>query len=344
MFDRYGERKDKNRARIKFLIHKTWGPDEFRTRFQKERRFVIATSPGRGRWAIEPVEMTAPPKPTLPASFALPTAAFEAWKASNVFTQKQHGYVGVHLRCPLGDITVPQMRGVARIARQFTGGRIRVTIRQNAVLPWVPEAALLPLYQELLKLGIAAPGADTLVDVTRCPGADTCQIAITRSKGLAAAMDGFFNNGGSPLLTAEALKHLQIKISGCPNSCGQHHIADLGFSGAAKSVNGHTVPHYRIYVGGGTTLDTATFGLYVGQTPARRTPEAAKHLLSLYRDEKQGAETFRQWAERVGTPRLTKALEPFQTLPAFEQDPKAYEDLGAEGEFKLQMGKGECAS
>ena len=345
LFDRYGERKDKNRARIKFLVHKTWGPDEFRARFQKERRFVIATSPGRGKWAIEPVEQTAPAKPTLPASFALPTAAFESWKTSNVFKQKQAGYVGVHLRCVLGDITVPQMRGVAKLARQFTGGRLRVTIRQNAFLPWVLEAALLPLYQELTKLGLATAGAETLADVTRCPGADTCQIAITRSKGLAAAMEGLFNNGGRPLLTAEALQHLQVKISGCPNSCGQHHIADLGFSGAAKSVNGHTVPHYRIYVGGGTTLETATFGLFIGQTPARRTPDAAKYLLALYRDERQGSETFRQWAERVTVPRLTKAIEPFTTLPAFEQDPKAYEDLGAEGvEFKLQMGKGECAS
>ena len=345
LFDRYGERKDKNRARIKFLIHKTWNPDEFRRRFQQERRFLILTSPGKPDWTIAPVEPTAPPKPTVPASFSLPTAAFESWSRSNVFKQKQPGYIGVHVRCPLGDVTVAQMRGLAQLARQFTGGRLRLTIRQNIFLPWVPEQAVLPVYQTLTKLGLASAGADELVDVTRCPGADTCQIAITRSKGLAAAMEGMFNNGARPLLDAEALKHVQLKISGCPNSCGQHHIADLGFSGAAKTVNGKTVPHYRIYVGGGTTLDHATFGIYIGQTPARRTPDAAKHLLGLYRDERQGQETMRQWAERVGTPRLTKELEPFQSLPAFEQDPTLYEDLGAEGvTFKIDMGKGECAS
>ena len=344
LFDRYGERKDKNRARIKFLIHKTWHPEEFRQRFQQERRCLILTSPGNPDWAIQPVEPTAPPKPKIPVLLSLPTAAFDRWRATNVFKQKQKGYVGVHIRCPLGDITVAQMRGLSQVARQYTGGRLRVTIRQNAFLPWVPEEAVLAVYQELVKLGIASAGAEELLDVTRCPGADTCQIAITRSKGLAAAMEQTFNNGGRPLTEAEALKHLQIKISGCPNSCGQHHIADLGFSGAAKTVNGKTVPHYRIYVGGGTTLDRATFGSYIGQTPAKRTPEAATHLLALYRDERQGAETVRQWAERVGTARLTKELERFQSLPAFEQDPKLYEDLGAEGVFKLDLGKGECAS
>ena len=345
LFDRYGERKDRNRARIKFLIHKTWGPEEFIKRFQQERKYTILTSPGKADWHIEPVEPVAPPKPRIPASFSLPTSAFEAWRASNVFTQKQPGYVGVHVRCPLGDVTVPQMRGLAEVARKYCGGRMRVTIRQNLFLSWVPEEALLPLYQDLVRLGVAHAGADELVDVTRCPGADTCQIAITRSRGLAAQMDALFNNGGRPLLSSETLRHLQIKISGCPNSCGQHHIADLGFSGTAKSINGRTVPHYRIYVGGGTVEGQATFGTAIGQTPAQRTPEAAKHLLTLYRDERQGQETFRQWAERVGTERLTKTLDPFQTLPPFEQDPKAYEDLGAEGvEFKVSIGKGECAS
>ena len=345
LFDRYGERKDRNRARIKFLIHKTWGPEEFKKRFQQERKVTILTSPGRADWQIEVPEATPPPRPEIKPTFALPTSAFEQWRLSNVFPQKQRGYVGVHVRCPLGDVTVAQMRGVARVARTYTGGRIQLTIRQNLFLPWVPEEALMAVHQDLVRLGVAHAGADELVDVTRCPGADTCQIAITRSRGLAAAVDAMFNNGARPLLSSETLKHLQIKISGCPNSCGQHHIADLGFSGTAKSLNGRTVPHYRVYVGGGTIEGQATFGTAIGQTPAKRTPEAIQHFLTLYRDERQGQESFRQWAERVGTPRLQKELEPFTTLPPFEQDPKMYEDLGAEGvEFKVELGKGECAS
>ena len=183
-----------------------------------------------------------------------------------------------------------------------------------------------------------------VADVTRCPGADTCQIAITRSRGLAQAVGEIFTNGGAPFVTDPVLKNLTIKISGCPNSCGQHHIADLGFHGASSELNGHMVPHYQVLVGGRTAEGVAQFGYRLGMIPSKRVPEAIKKLLDLYKTEKQGTEQFRAWVERLGVERLKKELDPFRTLPEFSEKPEMYEDLGATGAFKLEVGKGECAA
>jgi sulfite reductase beta subunit-like hemoprotein len=217
-------------------------------------------------------------------------------------------------------------------------------ISQNLLLPWVRQESVPAVYEGLSRLGIAAADAGLLADVTRCPGADTCQIAITHSRGLAASFGEIFSNGGRELVDDEALKNLSIKISGCYNSCGQHHIADIGFQGAASELNGHTVPHYMIQVGGWTSEGVAQFGHRLGMVPAKRVPEAARRLLELYRAERQGKEGFRQWVERVRPDRLKKEMDPFRTLPPFEQAREMYEDLGAQGEFKLEVGKGECAT
>ncbi len=345
LFDRYGDRQNRNTARIKFLIKK-WGMEEFRKQFEAERKAVIMTSPGKADWRIPLYEQEAPPtgvKPVIPV-VPIQEKEYARWSQTNLFKQKQSGYVAVQIRCPMGDITVEQVRELARIARETNGGRIRTTIAQNLLLPWVKEEAVWAVYQRLVQLGIAHTDADRLADVTRCPGADTCQIAITHSRGLANEFFGIFNNGGRPLLDDEALKHLSIKISGCPNSCGQHHIADIGFHGAASQVNGHTVPHYQMMVGGYTAPGVAEFGQRLGMIPAKRVPEATKKLLTLYRDERQGSETFRQWTTRVGVERLKKEVEPFKVLPKFEESRELYEDLGSVGEFKVEVGKGECAT
>ena len=343
LFDRYGERKNRNMARIKFLIKK-WGIEEFRKQFADERRVTLMTSPGQSDWKIPLYDQQPPARPQVPPGLPIRTPEFERWSLTNLFRQKQPGYVAVWIRCPLGDITVAQMRGVAAIAKRFNDGHLRTMITQNLLLPWVPEEAVHAVYRELSQIGIAYTDAGDLADVTRCPGADTCQIAITHSRGLAASFGEIFSNGGRALLDDEALKNLSIKISGCPNSCGQHHIADIGFTGSSSQLNGHTVPHYTVLVGGGTRAGVAEFGHRLGMVPAKRAPEAARRLLELYRGEKQSSETFRAWVERVGVDRLKKELDPYRTLPPFSERPELYEDLGAAGEFKLEVGKGECAA
>jgi sulfite reductase (ferredoxin) len=284
-----------------------------------------------------------PPVVDLPANVTEPTDKnYQRWKATNVRKQKQAGHYTVLVRCMLGDIYVPQMHQLADISRKFCGGRLRTAITQNIVMQWVPEKALPLVYAELLNAGLAEPNAERIADITRCPGADTCQIAITHSKGLAAAITPIFTTGDA-FTEVEEFQDIKIKISGCFNSCGQHHIADIGFYGSSVVVDGHEVPHYVMLLGGYTAEGIAKFGKMTAKVPARRGPEAVKALLNHYRENKQPNEIFRTYVERMGTPKIKEVLAPYTTVDM--TDPKKYEDLGAEGvAFKMEMGKGECAA
>lgn len=342
IFDRHGNRKDKARARLKFVV-KDWGIEKMREALLEERKIAILTRSGRTPdFKVNPNAFDEqPPQVNLPASVAVPTdAGYKRWSITNVRAQKQAGYKTVLIRCLLGDIYVPQMRALAKIARQYCGGRLRTAITQNLVLQWVPEKALPLVYADLQKAGLAEADAERVADITRCPGADTCQIAITHSKGLAAALTPVFTNG---LAQAEELQDVKIKISGCFNSCGQHHIADMGFYGSSKVVDGAEIPHYVMLLGGFTQEGVAKFGRPTVQLPARRVPEAANALLTYYRENRQGTEIFRAFVERVGTTKIKELLQPYTTVDP--SDPKKLEDLGAEGQaFKMEMGKGECAA
>jgi len=344
LFDRNGERKDKNRARIKYLVTK-WGIETFRQEFLSERRQVIATGSGKEAfWKLNLEEYKAPvlktPAPT-EAPALLP--GFDEWLKTNTFQQKQKGYFAVNVRCPLGDINPEQMRKLAKISRAFCAGRLRTTISQNILLHWILQGSLKALYSQLSQADLAQKGAETVTDITRCPGADTCQIAITHSKGLAYEMGKIFQNGyGSD----PTFRDVTIKISGCTNSCGQHHIANIGFHGASKNVDNHSVPHYQLMIGGYTAVDgVAVFGKRIAQIPAKRTSDATKAILDAFKKEKGAQETFLQWADRAGAAKLKELVAPFTTVPAFDQDPSMYEDLGDPGKpFKVEMGKGECAA
>ncbi len=340
--DRYGNRKDKAKARIKFVL-KEWGPEKMRETILEERKIAQLTRSGRHPdFKINPHAFDEDaPRVDLPGVSVEPKEpAYLRWKETNIKKQKQAGYVTVLVRCLLGDIYVPQMRALANIARRYCGGRMRTAITQNLVLQWVPEKSLSLLYAELLSAGLAEANAERVADITRCPGADTCQIAITHSKGLASALTPVFTNG---LSTAEDIQDIKIKISGCFNSCGQHHIADIGFYGSSKVVDGHEVPHYVMLLGGYTAEGVAKFGKPTLQMPAKRIPEAIQKLLKFYRENHQPNEIFRAFVDRVTTNKIKDLLQEFTTIPP--GDPTMYEDLGAEGvAFKMEMGKGECAA
>jgi len=338
LFDRFGERQDKLHARIKFLVKK-WGADEFRKRFLVERKAVLATRAGTIDWTYPVVEEAAPPVPSVPPE--VPAPGFERWKATNVSAQKQAGYSWATVVLPLGDITAPQMRQLAEVSRRFNGGRLRTTIEQNFLLRWVRDEHLPAVYNALVKIGLSEAGAGRFSDITRCPGADTCQIAVTKSRELAKALAGLFTNG----LAGEAdLEGLHVKISGCTNSCGQHHIGTLGFYGTYRKINDRSVPHYMMLMGGSTVEGEAKFGQVVGALPARRVPDAVKKLVTAFKSERHGAELFAGWLDRVGKARVKELVAEFTTLPPYEKDPTLYFDWGESKDFVAEIGVGECAA
>lgn len=344
IFDRNGNRKDRMRARMKFLV-KDWGVEEFRKRVLEERKTVWLTQNGNTLLAKVKLYDETSPKVDLPNGQPGLTAEenihYQRWRSTNLFKQKQTGYVGVLVRCPLGDVTGDQMRKVAVIARKYCGGRLRIIISQNIILRWVPEAAVPWVYKELSAAGLAHHSAERIADITRCPGADTCQIAITHSKGLARDLAPVFNNG---LGSEEVLQDIKIKISGCFNSCGQHHIADLGFYGMGKRVGEREVPHYQMLMGGGTQEGLATFGAPVAMIPAKRVKEAVQKVLKFFLSERTTDERFKDFIKRQGIPKFKGMVREFQEIPSYETAPEYYEDLGDEGKpFKMEVGKGECA-
>lgn len=345
LFDRHGNRERKDKARMKFVV-KEWGIEKFRERVLAERKIALLTKSGQSVFEIPYKEESVPDVDMNGfdgKGVVVDARGYETWLSTNTFEQKQKGFYAVHIRLPLGDITPENLRLVAQCAGNYCGGRIRTTIFQNLLLYFVPEKALTSLYKELRQSGLGAANAQSVADITRCPGADTCQIAITHSRGLAAELGKIFMNGfgGIP-----EIQDIQIKISGCFNSCGQHHIATLGFYGASiNGEDGKQIPVYKVLVGGKTVEGKATFGRVIGEVPSRKTPELVKTLLNTFLKEKQNGENFLSWADRAGLTRLKEIAKPFALIPSYKKEPKMYEDLGDEGkEFKLELGQGECAA
>ncbi len=336
VFDRdwdYG-RKNRNMARVKFLIEKI-GFDEFKKRVLTERdNLKNEVYP-----QISIFEET-PPTLSAPLLAEGGDAQFLRWKETNVTAQKQTGYSAVTIRLHLGDIRSSQLRSLADIVRQYSNGTLRTVIDQNLMIRWVKNEALYTVYQKLSQAALTLPSAGRLADITSCPGADTCQLGITSSRGLATAIGKIFENGHS----ADAdMKDIKIKVSGCPNSCGQHHIADIGFFGGAKTVNGHQVPTYTMLLGGHIGNGETSFGKHFLRVPAKRVPDVVGKLLDIFKAQKKSGENFRTFVNRVGLPALKTELEPLSILPE-SADPASLADWGESAEFQVNVGKGECAA
>jgi sulfite reductase beta subunit-like hemoprotein len=247
----------------------------------------------------------------------------------------------VHVTLPIGDITSGQLRGLANIVRKYTGDHVRCTIEQNFLLRWVPGGSLPALYADLDAIGLAEPGAEKLTDVTSCPGGDTCNLGVTSSKGLSRAIRKAFAEGKSPW--GKDLEEIKIKISGCPNSCGQHHIADIGFFGGAGRVDGRSVPYANLLLGGNPKEGNATFGQLTLKIPTKRGSQVIKKLLELYRANRQNGERFSDFTQRFGKERFKQELAEFQQVVSYDQSPDDFNDWGQKEQFVLHTGVGECA-
>ena len=347
VFDRTGNRKNKGQARMKYAIRKL-GFETFKAEIEKELQALPAMrDPEAGRY----VEDARPERPGAPLDLHARIAgsgvpAFRAWAATNTRPQRQRGYSMAFITLPRGDITAAQFEAIASIAETHGNGSVRTAQDQNILLRWVKSEELPAVHRALEAIGLGRGEAGRLLDPTSCPGAESCKMAVTGSRELALAVQSTLTaaagNGGKDLV--EAASDLRVKISGCPNSCGQHHVAGIGFHGAARNVNGHAVPAYQMFLGGGVDGDGAHFGRRSAKIPARRVPEALTRLLTLFRDERQPAETALSFFKRVDLDRVNTVLADLTTCSEADLQADDFKDIGSDAPFEMEVGEGECAT
>ena len=341
VFGRLGEKRNRARARIKFLVNKL-GLDEFR-KLVLEERALLKHDP---EWTAYLDNLHAyeesPLKAATPLNGVEHSDEFNRWIGTNIRPQRQQGYVVVTISLPLGDITSSQLRAVADIAQRYVKDTIRTTVEQNIVLRWVSEGDLPALYEDLKAIGLNEWGAGTIVDITACPGTDTCKLGIASSRGLAGELRTRLAE--KSLNLDEAITGLHIKISGCFNSCGQHHVADIGFYGVSRHVGGYTVPHFQVILGGQWTENAGSYGLAVGAIPSKRIPDVVDRITGWYVAECERGESFQDFIKRIGKKEIKIRLDDLVAVPDHMIDPSYYSDWGDPREYTIgDMGTGECA-
>jgi sulfite reductase (NADPH) hemoprotein beta-component len=366
VFHRLGDYQHKQRNRMKFLI-KTLGWERWREEYDRELdacsrdgavqflRIDPPVSEGTPQWDHEPapppgiiatrVAAAAPKGPGITPALVpvyLPgDEAYQKWRASNVRPQKQFGYVTATATVPLGDMTSEQMRIVGELSRAYGDGTVRVTIDQDLVFRWVAVGDLRELYRRLSAASLGLADASTIADVASCPGAESCRLAVTQSRGLGRLLEDHLRAHPELVSAAEGAR---IKISGCPNGCGQHHIATIGFQGSVRRVGPRAVPQYFVMVGGGTSPEGASFARTAAKVPARRLTDALDRLIALYQREKHAGESAPSYFERVELARVTHALNDLQQMTEADAVPTDYVDLGETGEYVPEVMDGECSA
>jgi sulfite reductase beta subunit-like hemoprotein len=337
-------RVNRARARIKVLIDKI-GIDAFRDLVEEELE---------GEWVAErhfsldqimyevDEAAAAPPVPGRTASPNGDRRQFDRFVESNVQAQRQRGFVTVEVKVRRGDLTPEQLRGLAEIGRRHCGGAARTTVHQNLVLRWVREESVYEVWQALLALELGEAGANEISDGVSCPGTDSCKLGITSSMGLNQAIqDRIAEMDIHDPLT----RRIHIKNSGCPNGCGQHHIADIGFYGASMKVGDHTVPAYIPHVGGIYDGGEVRYGQRLkARLPAKRVPEAVERWIRFYESERQDGEPFHVFVDRVGAPEFESRVKDLTMPIEFNLENMNYFiDFNRKGAFEVQRGEGECA-
>ncbi len=333
VFHRIGNRHNRAKARLKWAIDKI-GKDAFLAEYRAERD-VIRSEGG--------VALELPPQPRPPTASALvqvsePDPGYSAWAADSVRPQKQAGFSAVVIRLILGDVTAAQLRALADVVVRYGEGELRLANEQNLVLRYVPTAKLHALHRELARVGLAKSGANTLADVTSCPGASSCKLAVTASRGLAGVLTELLER--RPDLVAAA-RGLDIKVSGCPHGCGQHYIAGIGFQGGMRKLAGRPAPQYLVYVGGGIAADHADFGRLVGKVPARRAGAALERLLDFY--IAAGGKDHAFWTG-ISLDVLKSLITDLDKLADADATPDDFIDLGNASAFEVATAEGECSA
>ncbi|MBO9155046.1 nitrite reductase [Chitinophaga sp. GCM10012297] len=337
VFDRYGERSSRHKARMKFLIQKI-GMEEF-VRLVKEEHKAIKSK-------TFVVDHEAWPAPVLPEDgFVAPAftikdqKGFEAWKKTNTFEQKQKGYFGAYIRVPLGDIKSHTSRWLIEKLRPVIANDTRVTVNQGLLLKFIREENLPYIFSLLEEAGFSAPGFDSVADITSCPGTDTCNLAISSSTGISAALENVIHEEFPDLIYNNDIK---IKISGCMNSCGQHGLAHIGFHGSSMKAGGKVLPALQVLLGGGVLRDgEGRVSDKVLKVPSRRGPDVLRTLLHDYETNAQEKELFNDYYDRNGEKYFYELLKPLADLTKVTDSD--FIDWGQAEGFSTAIGVGECA-
>jgi len=372
VFHRLGDYKHKQKNRLKFLV-RSLGWDTFRAEYERERAALEAAD-GDARQPL-PFDRDAPPLEGPPPSFpggrdllrlqeiairarstavvgpgivpqveprlAVHPREFLDWAKTNVRAQKQPGFAIVIVSTLLGDLTSAQFRLLGELAESFGDGSVRITSDQNLLFRWVRKENVEAFYRSLAAAGLVRPGAGTLSDVTSCPGAESCKLAVTQSRGLGRVLADHLQERRD---LVDALPGLDIKISGCPNGCGQHHIAGIGFQGSIKKVGDRPVPQYFVMVGGGFGDGTTTFGRLAAKVPARRVVDALERLVKLYQDQRTDGESPIGFFRRVEVGTVKSTLADLERMTPEDAEPQDFIDLAEVSAFNPQVMDGECSA
>jgi sulfite reductase beta subunit-like hemoprotein len=337
-------RVNRARARLKVFVDK-YGIDELRNQVEEELKGDWVNERDfdpQPRLFVHDEEENAP---AVPATYGSPNgdvSEFEAFVAANVTAQKQDGFSAVQVKVTRGDLTPEQFRGLGQIMRDFSGGYARTTVHQNLLLRWVRDEALYDVWQALKALDLGDAGADQITDVVSCPGTDSCKLGITSSMGLNAAvkerLDGM-------QIEDPLTKRIHVKMSGCPNGCSQHHIANIGFYGASIRVGDKTIPASIPHIGGHYEGGTVGYGARLRlRLPSKRVPEAVERWVRFYEEERQEGEEFNAFAERVGTPAFEDKVRDLAMPAEFNlENMNLFIDWTKNVPFEVIRGEGECA-
>jgi sulfite reductase beta subunit-like hemoprotein len=366
VFHKYGDFQHPQRNRMKFII-RAIGWDAYRAHFEEELEGFRREGGARLPFDPENVAVEGAPDwepaaaPTLQHVAAMAATpmrgpgihpgtvrlqpmsdAYLRWMRRNVTRQRQAGYCHVTVRLLLGDFTAGQMRVLADLADAYADGTMRLTIEQNVLFRWVKPESLDPFYQRLAAAGLSSPDALSMSDVVSCPGAESCRLAVTQSRGLGRVLTEYFS--ARPELV-DLVPSGNIRISGCPNGCGQHHVASLGFQGSVRKVGGKAVPQYFVLVGGGVTDQGAQFGKVIAKIPARRIVEAAGRLVDLYREQREShTEDLGAFYRRIQPSIAAERLKDLVELNANDTMPDDFIDLGESQAFDPVVMDGECSA
>ena len=274
--------------------------------------------------------------------------AFKAWKSNNVIPQLQNGYNFVGVKVYQGDLNTTQYQGLAKIARKYSTHRVRTTPEQNLMFRWVPDSYLYKIYSDLKILGLSDSDMNLITDVTTCPGTDSCKLGITSSMGLGRAVMEAMNdaNGRANLLEDPLIKKMHIKASGCPNGCGRHHLADIGFHGGVmKGPTGAQIPAYELFLGGSYENADVSYGIRPrGKVPAKRVDEALFKILSDYKEKRNNGEQFKEFVTRLGKEYFEEIVSSVSQVPKLDKNTiPLYMDFEKTILYKMERGEGECA-